>query len=105
MNSVQQILMSTVVLGGLSFAAADAGAVVISGPLTAAQLTGLNTGAAYGPPAPAHFTEPGPVTVNAGTATPFFTGPNYGSVDSLLLMISGAIPAGDVITLTYNGLA
>src|SRR2546426_11505176 len=48
--------------------------------------------------------EPGPITVNAGTATPFFTGPNYGDVDSLLLVISGTIPAGDVITLTYDGL-
>src|SRR5437667_2948346 len=68
-------------------------------------LSTFTTGATYGPPAPAHFTEPGPITVNAGTATPFFTGPNYGNVDSLLLVISGAIPARDVITLTYDSLA
>jgi hypothetical protein len=80
---------------------APVGATAITGPVV---LSNFTSGASYGPPSPAHFTEPGPITVTSGTATPLFTGPNYGNVDSLLLVISGAIPAGDVITLTYDGL-
>jgi PEP-CTERM motif len=79
-----------------------ANATVITGPV---DLSTFTSGATYGPPAPAHFTEPGPITVSSGTATPLFTGPNYGDVNSLLLVISGAIPAGDIITLTFDGLA
>ena len=81
--------------------AAPASATVISGPV---DLSTFTAGASYGPPAPAHFTEPGPITVTSGTATPLFTGPNYANVDSLLLVISGAIPAGDTIVLEYDGL-
>jgi hypothetical protein len=79
-----------------------ANATVITGPV---DLSTFTSGATYGPPAPAHFTEPGPITVSSGTATPLFTGPNYGDVNLLLLVISGAIPAGDIITLTFDGLA
>jgi hypothetical protein len=50
-----------------------------------ADLTTFTSGATFGPPAPAHFAESGPITVSSGTATPFATGPNYGNVDSLLL--------------------
>lgn len=81
---------------------APARATIITGPVN---LSTFTSGAAYGPPAPAHFTEPGPITVTSGTATPLFTGPNYGNVASLLLVISGAIPAGEIITLTYDALA
>jgi hypothetical protein len=81
---------------------APAEATVITGPVDLAAFT---SGASYGPPAPAHFTEPGPITVTSGTATPLFTGPNYTDVNSLLLVISGAIPTGDVITLTFDALA
>jgi hypothetical protein len=83
-------------------ASAPADATVIIGPVDLATFT---AGASYGPPAPAHFTEPGPITVTSGTATPLFTGPNYANVNSLLLVISGAIPTGDVITLTFDALA
>ena len=75
--------------------------LMISGPVN---LSSFTSGASYGPPAPAHFTETGPITVTSGTATPLSTGPNYGDVDSLLLVISGAIPTNDVITLTFGGL-
>src|SRR5947209_4652516 len=78
-----------------------AGAVAITGPVTLADFT---AGASYGPPAPAHFTEPGPITVTSGTATSLFAGPNYHNVDSILLVVSGAIPSSDVITLTYGSL-
>ena len=67
-------------------------------------LSTFTAGASYGPPAPAHFTD-GPITVTSGTATPFFTGSNYRNENSILLVISGTIPAGDVITLTYDNLA
>jgi hypothetical protein len=77
----------------------QAGATVITGPVN---LSGFTSDASYDPPAPAHFSEPGPVT--SGTATPLFTGPSYGDVNALLLVISGAIPTGDAITLTFNGL-
>ena len=85
--------------------------IAIRGPAVAAVMTGpidlaaFTSGASYGPPSPAHFTEPGPITVTSGTPTPFFAGPNYGDVTSLLLVISGAIPAGDLITLAYGALA
>ena len=82
--------------------APPAGATKITGPVN---LSSFTTGATYGPPAPAHFTEPGPITVPSGTATPLFTGLNYGNVNSILLVISGAIPSGDIITLTYDSLA
>jgi len=85
----------------LAWAIAPADATVITGPVNLATFT---SGATYGPPAPAHFTEPGPITVTSGTATPLFTGPNFGDVNSLLLVISGAIPTGDVITLTFDAL-
>jgi hypothetical protein len=78
-----------------------AGATIITGPVN---LSSFTTGATYGPPAPAHFTEPGPITVPSRTATPLFTGPNYGNVNSILLVISGAIPTGDTITLTFDSL-
>lgn len=94
-------LAGAVVAIGL-LAVVPARATVITGPVNLATFT---AGASYGPPAPAHFTEPGPITVTSGTATPLFTGPNYGDVNSLLLVISGAIPTGDVITLTFDGLA
>jgi hypothetical protein len=45
-----------------------------------------------------------PITVPSRTATPLFTGPNYGNVNSILLVISGAIPTGDTITLTFDSL-
>ena len=86
---------------GLLSAIVPAQATVITGTVDLATFT---SGATYGPPAPAHFTEPGPITVSSGTTTPLFTGPSYGDVNSLLLVISGAIPAGDVITLTFDGL-
>jgi PEP-CTERM motif-containing protein len=55
---------------------------------------------------PAHFTEPGPITVPSGTATPLFTGPKFVHVDSLLLVISAAsIPTGEMITLTFDALS
>src|SRR5690242_15470053 len=85
----------------LAWAVAPADATVITGPVNLATFT---SGATYGPAAPAHFTEPGPITVTSGTATPLFTGPSYGDVNSLLLVISGAIPTGDVITLTFDSL-
>src|SRR5260221_7414000 len=45
-------------------------------------------------------------TIEAGLViSQRFTGPNYGDVNSLLLVISGAIPTGDVITLTFDALA
>lgn len=75
----------------------------ITGPV---DLSNFTTGANYGPPAGGHFTEPGPITVNSGTATPIYTGPDYANIDSLLLVISAAsIPMGDVITLTWGNLA
>lgn len=94
-------LAGAVVAIGVLSAVVPARATVITGPVNLATFT---SGASYGPPAPAHFTEPGPITVTSGTATPLFTGPNYGDVNSLLLVISGAIPTGDVITLTFDGL-
>src|SRR5215208_1212712 len=86
----------------LLWASVPAGATIITGPVNLATFT---SGATYGPASPAHFTEPGPITVSSGTATPLFTGPDYGDVNSLLLVISGAIPAGDLITLTLASLA
>ena len=87
---------------GLLGTIVPAQATVITGPVS---LSVFTSGATHGPPAPAHFTEPGPITVTSGTATPLFTGPSYGDLNSLLLVISGAIPTGDVITLTFDGLA
>jgi hypothetical protein len=86
---------------GLLSASLPAGATTITGPV---DLFTFTSGATYGPASPAHFIEPGPATVTSGTAVPLFTGPNYGEVNSLLLVISGAIPSGDVITLSYDGL-
>ena len=80
----------------------SAGAVAITGPV---DLSSFTAHASYGPAAPAHFAEPGPITVSSGTTTSLFTGPNYRTVDSLLLVISGAIPSGDVLTLTFGNLA
>ena len=80
-------------------ASAPAEATVITGPV---DLSTFTSGATYGPAAPAHFTEAGPVT--SGTATPLFTGSSYADVNSLLLVISGAIPTGEVVTLTFDGL-
>ena len=88
-------------IGGLALGASDSGATAIMGPVN---LSTFTAGASYGPPAPAHFTD-GPITVTSGTATPLFTGPNYPNGNSILLVISGTIPAGDVITLTYDNLA
>ena len=84
-----------------SLLVASAGATTITGPVN---LSSFTSGATYGPPAPAHFTD-GPITIASGTTTPFFTGPNYTNVNSILLVISGTIPAGDIITLTYDSLA
>jgi PEP-CTERM motif-containing protein len=87
----------------LVWASAPASATVITGPVNLATFT---SGATYGPPSPAHFTEPGPITVSSGTATPLFTGPDYGDVNSLLLVISAAsIPTGEMITLTFDALS
>ena len=80
----------------------NAVAVAITGPVDLASFT---AGASYGPPAPAHFPELGPITVNSGTTASLFTGPGYSAADSLLLVISGVIPSGDVISLTYDSLA
>jgi PEP-CTERM motif len=112
-------LLSALVWGGaVSFAAAiglaaSAGAVTISGPLTAAQLSALNgSGAAYGPPAPAHFTEPGPITVDSGSPSTLFAGPSAhgmgSAAASTALLVLSAAPA-DVatlgsITLTFDAL-
>jgi hypothetical protein len=81
-------------------ASIPAAATVITGPVN---LSAFTSGATYGPASPAYFGEPG--TVSSGTAIQLFTGPNYGDVNSLLLVISGAIPASDVVTLTFNALA
>jgi hypothetical protein len=96
------IAAGAALIGTLAFAASDASAEVITGPV---DLSTFTAGASYGPPSPAHFTEPGPITVSSGTATPLFTGPNYGDVNSVLLVISGTIPVGNTITLTYDALA
>jgi hypothetical protein len=94
------VSIAAVVAALAAFPAANAAPIVAS-----ADLSSLTAGASYGPPAPAHFTEPGPATVPSGTAAPLFPGPSYGNIDSLLLVISGAIPSGDIITLTYGDLA
>jgi hypothetical protein len=97
---MKKLLVGTILLGSLALIAADAGATVITGPVN---LSTFTAGGTYGPPAPATFTD-GPITVNSGTATPLFAGQNYNHVDSILLVISGAIPAGDKIALTYDNL-
>jgi hypothetical protein len=48
----------------LVWASAPAAATIITGP---ANLATFTSGATYGPPSPAHFTEPGPITVSSGT--------------------------------------
>ena len=77
----------------------------ITAPLTTGQLQDLNgCGATYGPSAPAHFTEPGPIITNSGTATPLYTGPSGGQVDSLVFVLS-ATPVLDpsaLITLSFG---
>jgi hypothetical protein len=95
------ILTSVVIAAAIGLAAPQAGAVVITGPVNLSTFNG--TGATYGPPSIATFTD-GPITVNAGTPTPLFTGPKYANADSILLVVSGAIPAADVITLTFDAL-
>jgi len=100
-RSVRHLVASIALIGGLALGASDSGATAIMGPVN---LSTFTAGASYGPPAPAHFTD-GPITVTSGTATPLFTGPNYPNGNSILLVISGTIPAGDVITLTYDNLA
>ena len=101
MSHLSRLTIGIAVLTTALALSGPAGAVAITGPVTLADFT---AGASYGPPAPAHFTEPGPITVTSGTATSLFAGPNYHNVDSLLLVVSGAIPSSDVITLTYGSL-
>ena len=80
MSHLSRLTIGIAVLTTALALSGPAGAVAITGPVTLADFT---AGASYGPPAPAHFTEPGPVTVTSGTATSLFAGPNYHNVDSL----------------------
>ena len=90
---------------------APASALSITGPLSASVVSGFNgSGAAYGPPAPANFTEPGPITVQSGVATNLLAGETKtASVsDSILLVLSA--PASSVaslgsVTLQFGTLA
>lgn len=104
------LLAAAAGLSAAALLAAPAKATItISGPLTAAGFTSLNTGANYGPPSPAHFTEPGPITVDSGTSTTLYAGPKPGAskADTALLVLSAS--AADVaklgsITLTFDAL-
>ena len=102
MSTIRLHLVSLgAVLGaGLSIAGAlPAGAVTISGPLTATDFAALNgAGAAYGPPAAATFTD-GPITVASGAAGDLLAGPRPGAsiADTALLVLSA--PAGSIAAL------
>lgn len=86
-------------LGILQTTPADA--IAITGPVNLSSFTG---GATYGPAAPARFAQSEPV--NGGTTSALLTGPNYDTVSSLLLVVSGAtLPVGEVISLSLNSSA
>jgi len=103
MRGFRSLLATTALVGGLVLTAATAHATVISGPV---DLSTFTKNATYGPASAATFTEPGPITVSSGTATPLYTGPKYSMVDSILLVLSAAsVPTTDVISLTFGSLS
>jgi len=86
--------------------------VTLSGPLTATQVSGLNTNALYGPAAQATFEEgacsTGPCTFASGTAAPLYGGPQAADATSVLLVLTtddlSALGTRS-ITLAFSGAA
>src|SRR3954468_6022446 len=92
--------LTAVAAVALLYSSAPATAMAISGP---ADLSSFTSDASYGPAAPALFA--GSTPSASGVPVPLSAGPNYVNVSSLLLVISGAIPVGDAITLSLDGSA
>ena len=102
---VQSVAVALVAAGALSASAASLSFDAQSEAAIAALVAASDWSGAgqVGPPPTARFTEPGPITVNSGAATPLYRGPGSGSVDGLLFILSAyQNPANSTMQLTVG---
>lgn len=86
------VFISVFLAAGIALSPQHSFAYSITGPSDASDFVSLNSGASYGPPPPARFFEPGPITVGSGVSADLYAGSGQTlgqtNVDQLLFVLS-----------------